>query len=192
MRRTAMTTSPMRWRGSRGFSRSAVPTTTWLGSGRSLRASPPFPIFLELEACDGSGSAAPSAIIDAHRPHQIGASDSARLRDAERAAEEAYAERNDRLANAWRSPDNPPPPPLKKGQSPRDAYIERVTNAWRAPPGRNDPADDVEALQRRWASPGATPGPGRRPMEDAAVGRAEADQAYAEYCARLQSAWKTR
>ena len=33
---------------------------------------------------------------------------------------------------------------------------------------RNDPADDVEALQRRWASPGATPGPGRRPAQDAA------------------------
>jgi hypothetical protein len=136
--------------------------------------------------------AAPAAISDAHRPHQIAATDSAEFWDAERAAEEAYAERNDRLANAWRSPDNPPPPLLKKGQSPRDAYIERVTNAWRAPPRRNDPADDVEALQRRWASPGVTPGPGRRPTQDAAAGRAEADQAYAEYCARLQAAWKTR
>jgi hypothetical protein len=134
--------------------------------------------------------AAPSAIIDAYRPHQIGACDSDA--DAERDAANAYEERSAYLANAWRSPDNPPPPPLKKGQSPRDAYIERVTNAWRAPTGRNDPADDVEALQRRWASQWATPGSARRPMEDAAAGRAEADQAYAEYCTRLQSAWKTR
>ena len=80
-------------------------------------------------------------------------------------------------------------PALKDGQSPRDQYIERVTNAYRTPTGRNDPADDVEALQKRWASPGATPGPGRRPTQDAAN---DPDRAYGEYCARLQGAWKTR
>ena len=83
-------------------------------------------------------------------------------------------------------------PPLRDGESARDQMIERVTNAWRTPTGRNDPADDVGALQRHWTSPGATPGPGRRPTQDAAASRAEADQAYAEYCAGLQAAWKTR
>jgi hypothetical protein len=129
-------------------------------------------------------SAPPDASI--RRPHQIGLGDSAERR----IADAAYEERNDFLRDAWRSPGNPPPPPLRDGQSPRDQYIERVTNAYRTPTGRNDPADDVEALQRRWASPGATPG--RRPTQDAATSRAEADQAYEEYCARLQSAWKTR
>ena len=81
---------------------------------------------------------------------------------------------------------------VRDGQSARDAYVERITNAYRMPTGRNDPADDIAALQRRWTSPGATPGPGRRPAQDVAAGRDEADQAYAEYCARLQGAWKTR
>jgi hypothetical protein len=117
--------------------------------------------------------AVPSARYDAHRPHQL-VSDSAEVRDAEREAARAYDERNDFLRDAWRSRDNPPPPALRDGQSPRDQYIERVTSAWRAPPRRNDPADDIEALQRRWASP------------------SDADQAYEEYCARLQAAWKTR
>jgi hypothetical protein len=134
--------------------------------------------------------AAPSA-NDAHRPHQVGVVDGVELRDAERAARAAYDERSFRLENSWRGPATPMLPPLRDGQSARDAYIERVTNAWRAPPRRNDPADDVEALQRRWASPGATPGPGRRPAQDAGPS-SDADQAYEEYCARLQAAWKTR
>jgi hypothetical protein len=122
-----------------------------------------------------------------HRPHQVGVVDSAERR----LADAAYEERNVQLENAWRGPATPLLLALKDGQSPRDAYIERVTNAWRTPTGRNDPADDVEALQKRWASPGATPGPGRRPTQDAAP-RSDANQAYEEYCARLQSAWKTR
>jgi hypothetical protein len=141
---------------------------------------------------DDSGSAERNRALKFVTLHELLAGLQKRDVKALAVQERAYAERNDQLANAWRSPNNPPPPPLKKGQSPRDAYIERVTNAYRTPTGRNDPADDVEALQRRWASPGATPGPGRRPMEDAAVGRADADEAYAEYCTRLQSAWKTR
>ena len=145
--------------------------------------------------------AAPSSLNDAsmHRPHQIVATDSVELRDAERAARAAYDERSSRLENSWRGPATPMLPPLRDGQSARDAYIKRITSAWRTPTGRNGPAEvsastasDIAALQRRWASPGATPGPGRRPAQDAAAGRAEADQAYAEYCARLQSAWKTR
>jgi hypothetical protein len=125
-----------------------------------------------------------------HRPHQL-VSDSAELRDAEREAARAYDERNDFLRDAWRSPSNPPPPALRDGQSSRDAYIERLQSAYRTPTGGNGPADEVEALQRRWASPGTTPGPGRRPTQDAAP-RSDADQAYEEYCARLQAAWKTR
>ena len=128
-------------------------------------------------------SAPPDASM--HRPHQIGLVDNAERR----IADAAYEERNDFLRDAWRSRANPPPPPLRDGQSPRDQYIERITSAYRTPRGRNDPADEVEALQRRWASPGATPGPGRRPTQDAAN---DPDRAYEEYCARLQGAWKTR
>ena len=80
---------------------------------------------------------------------------------------------------------------LRDGESARDQYVERLQSAYRTPTGRNDPADDIAALQRRWASPGATPGPGRRPTQDAGP-RSDADQAYEEYCSRLQSAWKTR
>ena len=134
-------------------------------------------------------SAPPDASM--HRPHQIVATDSVELRDAERAARAAYDERSFRLENSWRGPATPMLPPLRDGQSARDAYIERITNAYRTPTGRNDPADDIAALQRRWASPGATPGPGRRPAQDAGP-RSDADQAYEEYSARLQGAWKTR
>ena len=81
-----------------------------------------------------------------HRPHQL-VSDSAELRDAEREAARAYDERNDFLRDAWRSPSNPSPPDHDDdGLSPRDQYVERITSAWRAPPRRNDPSDDVEAL----------------------------------------------
>ena len=125
-----------------------------------------------------------------HRPHQIVATDSAQMRDARRASEDAYQARNFQLENAWRGPATPVLPLLVDGQSPRDAYIERISNAYRTPTGRNDPADDIAGLQRRWASPGATPGPGRRPTQDAGP-RSGADQAYEEYCARLQAAWKT-
>jgi hypothetical protein len=97
-----------------------------------------------------------------HRPHQVRVVDSAERR----MVEDAYQARNNFLRDAWRSPNNPPPPD-DDGQSPRDQYIERITSAWRTPTGRTDPASDIEALQRRWASPGATPGPGRRPAQDA-------------------------
>jgi hypothetical protein len=110
-----------------------------------------------------------------HRPHQVGVVDSAERR----LADAAYEERNVQLENAWRGPATPLLPALKDDQSPRDQYIERVTNAYRTPTGRNDPADDVEALHKRWASPGATPGPGRRPTQDAAN---DPDRAYEEYC----------
>ena len=96
--------------------------------------------------------------------------------DAERAARRAYDQRSALMSEAWRSPGNPAPPPLRDGQSARDQYIERLQSAYRTPTGRTDPASDIEARQRRWASPGATPGPGRRPAQDAAAGRAEADQ----------------
>jgi hypothetical protein len=120
-----------------------------------------------------------------HRPHQVGVVDSAERR----LADAAYEERNVQLENAWRGPATPLLPALKDGQSARDQYVERLQSAYRTPPRRNDPADDIEALQRHWASPGATPGPGRRPAQDAAN---DPDRAYEEYCARLQSAWKTR
>ena len=122
-------------------------------------------------------------------PRVIGRISSPSTDAALREVEDAYQERNNFLRDAWRSRVNPPPPPLRDGQSPRDQYIERITSAYRTPTGRTDPASDIEALQRRWASPGATPGPGRRPTQDS---RADADLAYTEYCAHLQSAWKIR
>ena len=122
-----------------------------------------------------------------HRPHQVGVVDSAEWR----LADAAYEERNVQLENAWRGPATPLLPALKYGQSARDQYVERLQSAYRTPTGGNGPADEVEALQRRWASPGSTPGPGRRPAQDTGP-RSVPDEAYEEYCARLQGAWKTR
>ena len=95
------------------------------------------------------------------------------------------------LENAWRSCDVRRLRRFGTANRRATSTSSAVSHAYRTPTGRNDPADDVEALQRRWASPGATPGPGRRPTQDAGP-RSDADQAYDEYCARLQSAWKTR
>lgn len=78
---------------------------------------------------DDSGSAERNRALKFVTLHELLAGLQKRDVKALAVQERAYAERNDQLANAWRSPNNPPPPPLKKGQSPRDAYIERVTNA---------------------------------------------------------------
>jgi hypothetical protein len=138
--------------------------------------------------------AAPPALNDAHRPHQVRVVDSAERR----LADEAYDAGSRQLENAWRGPSSPPPLVVRDGESTRDAWVRGLSEAWKAPPGRNDPAEasassasDIEALQRRWASAGATAGPGRRPTQDAGP-RPDVDQAYEEYCARLQAAWKTR
>jgi hypothetical protein len=123
------------------------------------------------------------------RPHQIAALDSAELRDAERAAADAYYERNKQ--DAWRGPGNEPTPDPEPGESERDAYIRRISNAWkRVPdPAAHDPDDDddpkaaataVEAQRRRWNA--------ESPAKDAAL--ADRDVAYNEYIHRLTTAWK--
>ena len=55
----------------------------------------------------------------------------AELQDARRRAAEARQEYIARICDAWRGPGNPPPPPLRDGQSPRDQYIARIKNAWK-------------------------------------------------------------
>jgi hypothetical protein len=125
-----------------------------------------------------------------HRPHYV-VSDSAEVRDAERAAARAYEAHNKWLQDAWRGKGNPPPPPLKDGESPRDAYIRRVSNAWKPLPDlpARDPDDDddpkaaataVEAQRRRWNA--------ESPTKDAAL--ADRDVSYNEYIHRLTTAWK--
>jgi hypothetical protein len=124
---------------------------------------------------------------NAHRPHfaVVDASD-----PHVRAAEAAYHEHNKWLQDAWRGKGNPPPP-LKDGESPRDAYIRRLSNAWKALPDlpARDPDDDddpkaaataVEAQRRRWNA--------ESPTKDAAL--ADRDVAYNEYIHRLTTAWK--
>ena len=126
-----------------------------------------------------------------HRPHQIAVPDSAELRDARRLADAAYDARSVQLENAWRGKGDPPPPPLRDGESPRDAYIRRLGNAWKALPDlpARDPDDDddpkaaataVEAQRRRWNA--------EIPAKDAAL--ADRDIAYGEYLDYLQNAWK--
>jgi hypothetical protein len=133
------------------------------------------------------------ALFDAsrHRPHQLALADEALRRQAR----DAYYARNAFLRDAWRGPGNPPLPPLRDGQSPRDQYIARLTNAWRTPPGQDasDPDDDdpnaIEAQRRRWLSPGATPGSdAATATKDAAV--ADRDQAYGEYLDRISNGWR--
>ena len=125
-----------------------------------------------------------------HRPHYV-VSDSAEVRDAERAAARAYEAHNKWLQDAWRGKCNPPPPPLKDGESPRDAYIRRLSNAWTPQPDlpARDPDDDddpeaaataVEAQRRRWNA--------ESPAKDAAI--ADRDVAYGEYLDYVQNAWK--
>jgi hypothetical protein len=149
------------------------------------------------------------AVFDArnHRPRFAVLGD-AELQDARRRAAEARQEDIARISNAWRGPGNPPPPPLRDGQSPRDQYIAYITSAWKTPIGQavSGPDDDddpnpIEAQRRRWLSPGATPGPGpgyrdARPAvsretatRDAAGDR---DQAYGEYVDRISNAWRAR
>lgn len=117
------------------------------------------------------------AVVDASDPHV-------------RAAEAAYHERNKWLQDAWRGKGNPPPP-LKDGESPRDAYIRRLSNAWKPQPDlpARDPDDDddpkaaataVEAQRRRWNA--------EIPAKDAAL--ADRDVAYGEYLDYVQNAWK--
>ena len=129
------------------------------------------------------------ALIDAnaHRPHYavVDASD-----PHVRAAEAAYHEHNKWLQDAWRGKGNPPPP-LKDGESPRDAYIRRLSNAWKPQPDlpAGDPDDDddpkaaataVEAQRRRWNA--------EIPAKDAAL--ADRDVAYGEYLDYVQNVWK--
>jgi hypothetical protein len=124
---------------------------------------------------------------NAHRPHYavVDASD-----PHVRAAEAAYHEHNKWLQDAWRGKGNPPPP-LKDGESPRDAYIRRLSNAWTPQPDlpARDPDDDddpkaaataVEAQRRRWNA--------EIPAKDAAL--ADRDAAYGEYLDYVQNAWK--
>ena len=77
------------------------------------------------------------------------------------------------------------------GESPRDAYIRRLSNAWKPLPDlpARDPDDDddpnaaataVEAQRRRWNA--------EIPGKDAAL--ADRDTAYGEYLDYLQNAWK--
>ena len=72
------------------------------------------------------------AVFDArnHQPRFAVLGD-AELQDARRRAAEARQEDIARISNAWRGPGNPPPPPLRDGQSPRDQYIARIKNAWK-------------------------------------------------------------
>ena len=80
---------------------------------------------------------------------------------------------------------------MKDGESPRDAYIRRVSNAWKTLPDlpARDPDDDddpkaaaiaVEAQRRRWNA--------ESPTKDAAL--ADRDVSYNEYIHRLTTAWK--
>ena len=124
----------------------------------------------------------------AHRPHYAVVDQAdPYVRDAER----AYYERSVQLENAWRGPGNPPPPPLRDGESPRDAYIRQISNAWkalpdlpaRAPDDDDDPkaaATALEAQRPRWNA--------ESPTKDAAL--ADRDIAYDEYIHRLTTAWK--
>ena len=99
-------------------------------------------------------------------------------------------EHNKWLQDAWRGKGNPPPP-LKDGESPRAAYIRRLSNAWKPQPDlpARDPDDDddpkaaasaVEAQRRRWNA--------ESPTKDAAL--ADRDVSYNEYIHRLTTAWK--
>jgi hypothetical protein len=103
----------------------------------------------------GRRSRAGEALNDAHRPHQIVASDSAEMRDALRDLEAAYEARNDFLRDAWRSPSNPPPPEGDgDAEAERAAYKDRISNAWRqrSPPSSNldpEPAFVEERIELR-------------------------------------------
>jgi hypothetical protein len=134
-------------------------------------------------------SAPPRPVYDArnHRPHYADLTDAG----AERRAVAAYEAHNKWLQDAWRGPANQPPPPLRDGESPRDAYIRRLGNAWKPLPDlpARDPDDDddpkaaataVEAQRRRWNA--------EIPAKDAAL--ADRDIAYGEYLDYLQNAWK--
>ena len=97
--------------------------------------------------------------------------------------------------------------------SPRDAYIQRLQGAYRTPigngygNGNGNGADAIEAQRRRWTREdgggGRAPSsvtfgqhaPSAFPSRDAASlrdARAAADQAHAEYVARISNAWKAR
>jgi hypothetical protein len=125
-----------------------------------------------------------------HRPHQL-VSDSTQVRDAEREAARSYEARNDFLRDAWRGSSAPPLLAVRDGESPRDAYIRRMSNAWKTLPDlpARDPDDDddpeaaataVEAQRRRWNA--------ESPAKDAAI--ADRDVAYGEYLDYVQNAWK--
>jgi hypothetical protein len=133
-----------------------------------------------------------------HQPHSAGLSDVA--------AYAAFADaRNGHLQDAWRAmgggtggaAKTTAPPADDPGESPRDAYIRRISS-W--PPGSvSDPDGDddaaaIEAQRARWAAPGATPGPGygdARPRKtNDAVAVADRDAAYAEYVARISDGWR--
>jgi hypothetical protein len=77
------------------------------------------------------------------------------------------------------------------GESPRDAYVRRLSNAWKQLPDvpARDPDDDddpkaaaiaVEAQRRRRNA--------KSPAKDAAL--ADRDVSYNEYNHRLKTAWK--
>lgn len=157
---------------------------------------------------DGRGPRVRLMLTDAALPSppalnrpRFAALDAAELQDGLRAAAAARAKYISELQDAWRGPSNRPPPALKDGQSPRDAYIRRLQTAYKTPPGQADPdegdADDIEALRQHWLSPGATPGPSAgyrdarpvvsRETKDAVADR---DQAYGEYLDRISNAWR--
>ncbi len=132
-----------------------------------------------------------------HRPHPADLR-SAELQDALRAAADARGAYIAQLQDAWRGPGSPRPPRLKDGESPRDAYVRQISNAWKTLPDLPAPDQDdgdprakaaaIEAQRRRWASPGATPGPG--PAKDAAATVADRDAALDEYVNNVTNGWR--
>jgi hypothetical protein len=153
----------------------------------------------------GRRSRAGEALNDAHRPHQIVASDSAEMRAALADAEAAYAERSARLENAWRGPSNPPPPEddgdAEDAEAARAAYKDRLSNAWRQrsppsslppgnpfttpPPRGGDGPDAIRAAQARTAGGG-----GVFPRPGGAATDADPDAEYRAYCDRISNGWR--
>jgi hypothetical protein len=135
------------------------------------------------------------AVVDRADPHVM-------------AAERAYADHNAYLRDAWKTMGGgtggaahttAPPADEQDGESPRDAYVRRISSAWKTGNGNSHSADNIAALTRSWLSPGARPGPGpgysdARPAvsretatKDAAADR---EQAYAGYLDRLTNGWR--
>jgi len=148
----------------------------------------------------------PRAVFDAsaHRPRYAVVD---RADPHVRAAEAAYEARNAWLGDAWRTMGGiggaahttAPPADEQDGESPRDAYIRRISSAWKTGNGNSHSADNIAALTRSWLSPGARPGPGpgysdARPavLRETATqdARDARDQAYAGYLNRLTNGWR--